>query len=118
MSQCLAWCSAFTSLFVLHEHRDGRFGSIVGQIGPKWDKSGAFSDISVRFALRQAEAPNALKSDLKKTRICPISFQSDPLCSQTYHPCMNMGTYTAGMSINVPSEMDLIGPKWDKSGTF
>ena len=24
--------------------RDGRFGSKVGQIGPKWDKSGAFSD--------------------------------------------------------------------------
>ena len=23
--------------------RDGRFGSKVGQIGPKWDKSGAFS---------------------------------------------------------------------------
>ena len=26
------------------EIRDGRFGSKVGQIGPKWDKSGAFSD--------------------------------------------------------------------------
>jgi len=24
--------------------RDGRFGSKVGQSGPKWDKSGAFSD--------------------------------------------------------------------------
>ena len=23
-------------------NRDGRFGSKVGQIGPKWDKSGAF----------------------------------------------------------------------------
>ena len=33
-------------------HRDGRFGSKVGQIGPKWDKSGAFSDqISVHLAL-------------------------------------------------------------------
>ena len=31
--------------------RDGRFGSEVGQIGPKWDKSGAFSDqISVHLA--------------------------------------------------------------------
>ena len=30
---------------------DGRFGSKVGQIGPKWDKSGAFSDqISVHLA--------------------------------------------------------------------
>ena len=26
------------------ENRDGRFGSKVGQIGSKWDKSGAFSD--------------------------------------------------------------------------
>ena len=36
----------------------------------KWDKSGTFSDqISVHFgALRQ----NVLKSDLKKSRICPI----------------------------------------------
>ena len=31
--------------------RDGRFGSKVGQIGPKWDKSGAFSDqISLHLA--------------------------------------------------------------------
>ena len=31
--------------------RDGRFGSKVGMIGPKWDKSGAFSDqISVHLA--------------------------------------------------------------------
>ena len=34
--------------------RDGRFGSKVGQIGPKWDKSGAFSDqISVHLAPRR-----------------------------------------------------------------
>ena len=51
--------------------RDGRLGSKVGQIGPKWDKSGAFPD--------QAGAPNALKSDLKKPRICLIWGQSDPL---------------------------------------
>ena len=32
---------------------DGRFGSKVGQIGPKWEKSGAFSDqISVYLAPR------------------------------------------------------------------
>ena len=37
----------------------------VGQIRPKWDKSGTFSDqISVHFEL--------LKSDMKQTRICPI----------------------------------------------
>ena len=34
--------------------RDGRFGSKVGQIGPTWDKSGAFSDqISVHLARGQ-----------------------------------------------------------------
>ena len=33
--------------------RDGRFGSKLGQIGPKWDKSGSFSDqISVYLARR------------------------------------------------------------------
>ena len=35
-----------------------------------------------------APAPNALKSELKKPRICPICDQSDPLWSQTYHPCL------------------------------
>ena len=36
-----------------HSCRDGRLGSKVGQIGPKWDKSGAFSDqISVHLAPR------------------------------------------------------------------
>ena len=31
-------------------------------------------------------APNVLKYDLKKPRICPIWGQSDTLSSQTYHP--------------------------------
>ena len=31
---------------VSRNSRDGRFGSKVGQIGPKWDKSGAFPDFS------------------------------------------------------------------------
>ena len=46
----------------------------VSQISPKWDKYG------------NPGAPNALESDLKKPRICPIWGQSDPLWSQTYHP--------------------------------
>ena len=42
----------------------------VGQIGPKWDKPGTFSDqISVHLAPR---APNALKSDLKKPGFVPF----------------------------------------------
>ena len=31
--------------------------------------------------------PNVLKSDMKKSRICPIWGQSDQLWSQTYNPC-------------------------------
>ena len=42
--------------------------------------------------LAPAGAPNALKSDLKKPRICPIWGQSDPLWSQTYHPWQRYGT--------------------------
>ena len=38
-----------------------------------------------------AGAPNALKSDLKKARICPIWDQSDPLWIQTYDPCSDVG---------------------------
>ena len=66
------------------QSKDGRFGSKVGQISPKWDKSGAFSDhISVHFVGEIRDylgpiptslliEPNVLKSDLKKSRICPI----------------------------------------------
>ena len=44
-----------------------RFGPKVGQFGPKWDKSGAFSDqISVHLA----------------PRMCPIWGQSDPFWVQ------------------------------------
>ena len=41
--------------------------------------------------------PNVLISDLKKSRICPIWGQSDPLWSQTYHPC-EASHSTTGMS--------------------
>ena len=33
--------------------------------------------------------PNVLKSDMKKSRICLIWGQSDPLWSQIYHPLLN-----------------------------
>ena len=53
----------------------------VGQIGPKWAKSGIFSDrISVHFGTRRH---NVLKSDLKKTGTIPILAQFDPLWGQT-----------------------------------
>ena len=72
--------------------RDGRFSSKVGQIGPKWDKSGDFSDqISVHLA---------------RGRICPIWGQSDPLWSQIYHPCIlfmfrtRMSEMTTNLALN------------------
>ena len=47
----------------LVQYMGGIFGNIVGQMGPKWDKSGTFSDqIS-------AGRQNVLKSDLKKPRM-------------------------------------------------
>ena len=39
--------------------------------------------------------PNVLKSDLKKSRICPIWGQSDPLLSQTYHPCYMVSRFAS-----------------------
>ena len=58
----------------------------VGQIGTQIGQIRDFfrSD----FSAFGAPAPYALKSDLKKPRICPIWGQSDPLWSQTYHPWM------------------------------
>ena len=42
----------------------------MGQIGPRWDESGALSDqILVHLA---RGTPNALKYDLKNPRICPV----------------------------------------------
>ena len=52
------------------------FDSQVGQIAPKWDKSGTFSDeISVHFG---SPSQNVLKSHLKKSRICPNWDKSAP----------------------------------------
>ena len=48
-------------------------------------------------------APNALKSDLKKPRICPIWGQSDPIWSQTYHP---WGEETAGVGCQANAFLD------------
>jgi len=46
-------------------YRDVRFDSKVGQIGPKWDKSGTFSKSVLKMYCQ-----NVLKSDLKKAQIC------------------------------------------------
>ena len=64
-----------------------RFASKMGQIAPKWDKSVIFSDqISVHFG---SPSQNVLKSDLKKSRICLICGQSDPLLAKIWEPCVS-----------------------------
>ena len=85
MSHTRGRCLQFYSRLLLHSrispllscclaNRDVRFVSILGQIGPKLDKSGTFSgQISVHFGAERQ------KSDLKKSRICPIWGQSDPV---------------------------------------
>ena len=44
--------------------RDGKFGSKVGQVGPKWDKSGDFSDHILRILAHRAKCT---ESDMKKS---------------------------------------------------
>ena len=59
--------------------RDGRFGSKVGQTGPKWDKSGAFSDqISVHLARGRLTCRDVVKS------------QSDRSQTQTHTQCLSI----------------------------
>ena len=57
------------------------------QSGSDWPQMGEiWGFLRSDFSAFGAGAPNALKSDLRKPRICPIWGQSDPLWSQTYHP--------------------------------
>ena len=50
-----------------------RFGPKVGQISPKWDKSGFFLDLS---------EPKHTEISLIKSRFCPIWGQCDPVWAQ------------------------------------
>ena len=60
-------------------------GTKVPQIVLKWDKSGAFShQISVQFG---SASQIVLKSDLRKSRICPICGQSDHLWARKSCRC-------------------------------
>ena len=75
-------CFSLLSLFAISSDsiRNVRFGLKVSHIGPKWDKSGAFSDqISLHFG---SQSQNVLKIDLKKSRNCPICGHSDLIKSQ------------------------------------
>ena len=67
----LSSISAATSLTWLLD-RGVRNRPELGQIGPKWDMSGTFSD-QISGSLSQ----NVVRSDLKQSRICPIWGQSD-----------------------------------------
>ena len=64
------------------------------------------------FSAFGAGAPNALKSDLKNPRICPIWGQSDPLWSQTYHPCFLIKSKSC-RDVRAGYKFGQIGPKWD-----
>jgi len=68
-------------------HRDVWFVPKVGQIVPKWDKSGTFSE------------ELSMKTDLKKPRICPISGQSDPLLGQIWTPCYYVSVSTVSCDV-------------------
>ena len=61
------------------------------QIGSDWPQMGQIRGFfRSDFSALGAGAPNALESDLKKPRICPIWGQSHPLWSQTYHLCIKL----------------------------
>ena len=47
----------------------------------------------IRFQYIWLYEPNVLKCDLKKSWICPILGQSEPIWSQTYHPCMTVTSH-------------------------
>ena len=53
-----------------------RFASKVGQIGPKWDKSGTFH---IRFQYIWHGAPNVLKSDMKSPGFVPFRANLTPI---------------------------------------
>ena len=90
---CREWDNPVTwALVVTDSWMSNEFRRNTGMVGlaPKWVRlapngtnPGLFQ---IRFQCIWRPAPNALKSDLIKSRICPIWGQSDPLWSQTYHP--------------------------------
>ena len=57
------------------------------------------------FSDQISTEPNVLKSDLKKSRICPIWGKSDPLWSQTYHPCLILTPKDGGILWLIASEV-------------
>ena len=54
------------------------------RLAPNGTNPGLFQ---IRFQCIWRPAPNALKSDLKSPGFVQFGVQSDPLWSQTYHPC-------------------------------
>ena len=56
----------------------------VSDLGGKWVKLDRNGTNPVLFMISISH--DVLKSNLKKSRICPIWGQSDPIWSQTYHP--------------------------------
>ena len=79
----------------------------IGMVGlaPKWVRLATKGTnpglFQIRFQYIWRGAPNALKSDLKKPRICPIWGQSDQLWSQTYHPGDDLHVWKHSVYIRV-----------------
>ena len=80
--------------------KDGRFGSKLGQIGPKWDKSGDF--FQIRFSTFWLTEPKCTESDL-------ILGQSDPfqahltsvvVCVSYLHQTHRLGQNSAILTPN------------------
>ena len=82
------------------------------------------------YAIHRINRTNALKSDLKKPRICPIWGQSDPLWGLTYHPWISPSVSGLWVSLHgqlTDKESDLIPspdhgirycPESNNSGAF
>ena len=60
-----------------------RFGPKVGEIGPKWDKSGDFFSEQIQYIFARRAKLYSILSE-KNVRICPIFGKSDPSWAQIW----------------------------------
>ena len=80
----------------------GQGWQICLQSGSDWPQMGQIRGFfRSDFSAFGAESPNALKSDLKKSRICPIWDHSDPLWRQIYHPCPDWCSLTVSYLLSL-----------------
>ena len=88
--------------------RVGVWSPLISSSRARGGDSAEVSDCSQMGQIRdffRSTSQNVLKSNLKRSLICPICGQSDPLWSQTYHPWLY---YIEIRNVR-------ISPKWVKS---